>query len=528
MDTPGKHEEELHEDEPLTVSGVWAVTPFIRLARVHAGNSAADAMIAVALAGSLFFSIDPDAARWRVLLYLLLTIAPFAIVGPFIGPAIDKAPGGRRATVIAIMGLRAVAAALMIPYIDSLLLFPVAFVNLVLGKSYAIAKASIVPTTVVEQSELVGKNSRLAVLTGVAGFVGAAPALAAQALFSSKIALGFAAFSYLVAFVLAFKLPSASETAAAWREEREESFEPGATPAASAGVTAGVTAGITLSGSAMAVMRGVVGFMTFMIAFGFRGGTDELDLSGMGSAVGAGIRDALGFAVDDGSVPAWKLGIILACSAAGSLAGSILAPRLRERTHEENLLLGGLAAMTLVGLLAVWTGGLQGAGILALVVGFSASAAKVAFDAIVQRDAREADYGAFFARFETRFQIAWVIGALVPVVLRIPPRLGYFILALAAALAGASFLIGMRTLADGGGNRPTGRSAGTRGGLRRPPRAAREVAQGIEHPEPLAEPEPPVWLDSSAPNPPQPTSAPPPSQPSRQEPATPPMWDDHR
>ena len=35
-----------------------------------------DAMVAVALAGSIFFSIDPSAARWRVALYLVLTIAP--------------------------------------------------------------------------------------------------------------------------------------------------------------------------------------------------------------------------------------------------------------------------------------------------------------------------------------------------------------------------------------------------------------------------------------------------------------------
>ena len=71
------------------------VSPFNRLARVHAASAAADVVVAVALAGSLFFSMDPGQARWRVGLYLLLTLAPFAIVAPLIGPLIDRAPVGR-------------------------------------------------------------------------------------------------------------------------------------------------------------------------------------------------------------------------------------------------------------------------------------------------------------------------------------------------------------------------------------------------------------------------------------------------
>ena len=39
------------------------VTPFARLARTHALMAAGDAVIAIALAGSLFFDISPGAAR---------------------------------------------------------------------------------------------------------------------------------------------------------------------------------------------------------------------------------------------------------------------------------------------------------------------------------------------------------------------------------------------------------------------------------------------------------------------------------
>ena len=55
---------------------------------------AGDALIALALAGSLFFDIDPNAARWKVALYLALTMAPFAVVAPLIGPALDRLGAG--------------------------------------------------------------------------------------------------------------------------------------------------------------------------------------------------------------------------------------------------------------------------------------------------------------------------------------------------------------------------------------------------------------------------------------------------
>ena len=77
------------------------VSPFNRLARVHAASAAGDVVVAVALAGSLFFSIDPGQARWRVGLYLLLTLAPFAVVAPLIGPLIDRARGGSRWVIVA-------------------------------------------------------------------------------------------------------------------------------------------------------------------------------------------------------------------------------------------------------------------------------------------------------------------------------------------------------------------------------------------------------------------------------------------
>ena len=57
-------------------------TAFGRLALVHVIMMAGDTLVTVSLAGSLFFSVSPTEAKGKVLLYLLLTIAPFAVVSP--------------------------------------------------------------------------------------------------------------------------------------------------------------------------------------------------------------------------------------------------------------------------------------------------------------------------------------------------------------------------------------------------------------------------------------------------------------
>jgi hypothetical protein len=60
------------------------------LIELTAAGGAADAFVAVSLAGTIFFSTSVDQARGRVVLFLLVTMAPFAVLAPFIGPALDR------------------------------------------------------------------------------------------------------------------------------------------------------------------------------------------------------------------------------------------------------------------------------------------------------------------------------------------------------------------------------------------------------------------------------------------------------
>ncbi len=119
--------------------------PFGRLALTHVLMTAGDTMFAVSLAGSLFFSISPTAAKDKVLLYLLLTMGPFAVVAPALGPLIDRSRGARRAMVVASAVGRAALCPFLARDIHSLLLFPEAFAMLVLSKVYLVTKGALVP-----------------------------------------------------------------------------------------------------------------------------------------------------------------------------------------------------------------------------------------------------------------------------------------------------------------------------------------------------------------------------------------------
>jgi len=406
--------------------------PFTRLARVHALAIASDTLVATALAGSLFFSIPTGEARGKVALYLLLTVAPFAVIAPLIGPALDRAAGGRRLTVIVGNGLRAIVCAFMIDDIKSLLLFPEAFVFLVLSKSYLVTKSALVPTCVDSDDALVEANAKLSLLSGVVGFVAAIPGVIALKLAGPEWSMVLAVAAAGGAAIAATQLPSTAIAPdppdAIERAELRSS-------------------GILLASSAMGLLRGIVGFLTFLLAFDLRGGGHDAPIP-VGLAVGRAVRTAAGFDVDPvghhSGHPAWHFGIVIGASVLGGLLGAAFAPRLREAVSEERILTGALAAVVAGGLVAAMRGSVGAAALIALVVGLSASAGKLAFDSLVQRDAPDANRGRSFARFETRFQLVWVVGAFIPVALPLPARLGYLTVAAVAGFGIFSYLAGQR------------------------------------------------------------------------------------
>jgi predicted hotdog family 3-hydroxylacyl-ACP dehydratase len=275
-------------------------------------------------------------------------------------------------------------------------LFPEALVSLVLSKAYVVSKSAVVPTVVTRRDELVEANAKLGLTSGVVGFVAAIPA-ALLALIGSAATVGLSVVVFLAAGVLALALPRDVVAGAPAQAEERAELRSGS---------------VVVAASAMALLRAMVGFLTFHIAFWLR------------------LADA---------APAW-FGVMLAASAVGTMGGNGLGPQLRRRFHEERMIAGALALAAGAGVLAIVFGSRIVAAVLAVALGLAASLGRAAFDSIVQRDAPEANRGRAFAQFETRFQMAWVVAALVPVLLPIPHRVGFALIAGAAALGLASFV----------------------------------------------------------------------------------------
>jgi hypothetical protein len=329
---------------------------------------------------------------------------------------------------------RALVCLFMMRHVNDLLLFPCAFLALVLSKAYGIAKSALVPTVVSSDEELVAANSRLSLLSGVISVVAVVPAFPVQALFGAEWTVFLAALTSIACAVLATRLAPAL-VAPEPPDEAEQIELRGE--------------GILRAAEAMGLLRGMVGFLTFLLAFDLRGGGNDAPVP-VGLALGRAVGIRAGFpAVGTGHLatsPAWHFGVVAAVSVAGGLVGAVAAPGLRRLVTEERILLGALIAVTAVGVITAALGSLAGAALMGLTVGVAASAGRLVFDAIVQRDAPDANFGRSFARFETRFQLVWVIGGFLPVIVPIPAQIGYLVIAVAAGFGAFAYITGQRGL----------------------------------------------------------------------------------
>jgi MFS family permease len=371
---------------------------FRRLAITHALMMGGDAAMVVALADSLFFDIDLDAARSRVLLFLVVGFAPFLVVAPLIGPLIDRVAGGRKFVIQVVALARVVLTLLMAQYLDALALFPLVFASLVLQKTYAVSKSAIVPSTVRSEAELVEANSKLGLIAGITGAVAVVPAGILLQLVSAAATLVYGALIFACALVAATRLTP--DVVAADAVDVAETTEL-------------QSSNIQLGAIAMTVLRGLVGFTFFHLAFWLR-------------------------SQDSGTL--WFAAVV-GVSALASMVGNAVASLLRARVREETMLTIALLVCAGAGLSVAVLGGPLGAVVLAAVLNLMAALGRLNFESIVQRDAPGANRGRAFAVFETRFQLAWAIGAFIAVALQASGPVGFVIVG-AVAVAASVHLLG--------------------------------------------------------------------------------------
>ena len=131
------------------------------------------------------------------------------------------------------------------------------------------------------------------------------------------------------------------------------------------------------------------------------------------------------------------------------MVGNSIGPMLRRAAREELMLIGGLAFVAAAGLVAALLGSTGAALGLMAAVNLGAAVGRLGFDAIVQRNAPDANQGQAFAKFETKFQLAWVIAGFVPVLITIPGWLGFAIVGGLAGFAMATYLVSMRRVRTG-------------------------------------------------------------------------------
>ena len=381
--------------------GVFGPMPFARLGYAHALSATADAFFAVSLAGSLFFNVSVDAARPRIILYLLLTMAPFAIVAPLIGPLVDRLSGVRTVFIALTMAIRGFLCLLVAGDLKTLLFYPETFAVLLVGKGYGVARSATVPGLVSGTDQLVAANSRISRISSLAGTLGGGLAAAILGLTGGSVVIRLAALIYFGATVVALQIPQGRERPRAAPEvERAETH----------------TRSIVLGASANTVLRASIGFLAFLIAFGFRRANE----------------------------PLWLYGAVLLAVGFGNFSATIVSPILKRRwLSEERLFAAALLVAGLAGLVSAWLYNRPSLFVAGFVIGLGANVSRQAFDSVLQRDAPDAVRGRSFARFEMRFQLGWVVGAIVPVVFTMSPRAGLALLGAALVVFLVAYLMGI-------------------------------------------------------------------------------------
>ena len=383
-------------------------TGLANLMELTAAGNVGDAFVIVALAGTLFFNTSLDQARSQVILYLLVTMAPFIVLAPFVGPMLDRVQQGRRFILAGTLLARGLlcwgmSAALH----DPLTLFPAAFGVLILQKAYGVTRSAVTPRLLPAELTLVSANARSSLIALIASTLGVALAGGIEFLGGAAWVLRIGALVYIAGTVLGLRLPESVDApdppgAPAQPGYTGEPGRPGE-PAPtlplrgrqrSGGLqtlrSVGPVIGEAMRGNA--TLRAFSGFMLFFLAFllreyHFNGLSHNFALAALGAAV-----------------------------AAGGFIGTAIGSRLRSR-RPHLIMFGMLGVATVVTATCAWFFGLWAALIVAFVAATAQALVKLALDSTVQHETGEEIRSSTFAVSETLNQLSWVVGGLAGVAL---------------------------------------------------------------------------------------------------------------
>jgi MFS family permease len=361
----------------------------------------ADAMITVALAGTVFFGASADAQRGNVLLYLLITMAPFAVIAPVIGPILDRFSHGRRIAMAVTGFARAVLALVMSGHADSLLvLYPCALGSLVCSKAFSVLRAAAAPRLVPRALTQNQVNARLTIFGLSAslifgGFVG----VLIKVTSSYGFGLFVTALAFIVCGVMSIRLPRQVDSAPAV-DPRSRPEDLGLPRPRTFARRLGRWAGrgfddlLILALQGESALKLLSGMMTIFLAFYVQ-------------------------RTEHGLTAAWSLGLIAAAAGIGNFAGVAIGTRLRSGKPLRMISICCIAAAIACVIAAI--GFSLWFIVLAMFVAAVANAvSKISIDSMIQSGVPESVRSSAFARSETFLQLAWVVGAALGVGLSAP------------------------------------------------------------------------------------------------------------
>ena len=423
----------------FTHSGGAGESGLSRLLELHAFNTAGDAAVAVSLAGTLFFTVPTGEATGQVALFLVVTMLPFAVVAPLIGPFLDRFRRGRRWAIGATLAFRAfccwvLAGAVAVESPPPTFYFA-ALGCLVASKAYGVTRASAVPRLLPAEFTLVKANSRIS-LTGTGAAAISAPLAVGAAAIGAEWALRYAALLFVVGTILAILLPPKVDSSEGEEQVDLSDLATGSqTASVSNAATKAPSRGITITHDVVNALRSnsglrlLSGFLTIFMAFTLRDPPASMGWNGNATIL---------------------LGLVIGGAGVGNTVGTLVAsmtrPRRPERVVISVLILDVAVVATVAVFFTWWT-----AVILGLTVGLCQSMGKLSLDALIQRDVAERVRTSMFARSETLLQLGWVTGGLMGIglfMLDATPRVG--LLVIAVILVGWLVFV-LRSVHDRGG-----------------------------------------------------------------------------
>jgi hypothetical protein len=446
-------------------------TGFSHLLELTAAGGFGDAFVAIALAGSLFFSTSVAEARGRAAVALLVTIAPYAILAPLIGPLLDKVRQGNKFILMGTLLARGLLCWGMSGAVNNVLtLLPAAFGVLVLQKAYVVTRAAVTPRLLPSEITLVTANARSNLASLIATSAGAVVAIGVDKIFGGGAGgaawvLRAATVIYLAAMILGLRLPDTVDAPASqagpegsgtatgqaqrsgWTGPAGDGRAEQATAAYGTpfpGDSGGTTApGATIPGAASrratiplrrpptrgrrahfiphvgpvvgeamlanAAMRIFYGFLLFFLAFFLRGETCKGEFVRAASAAhhAAAACERFGHVSDTVA-----LGGLAAAVAIGGMLGTGIGSALRSRGPQA-MIYTVLTLTTVASIACAILFGLPSVLLVAFAAAISQTLVKVGNDSILQREIPEDTRSSAFAFSETANQLALVAGGLV-------------------------------------------------------------------------------------------------------------------